>query len=111
MNSIEFIEELIQNIETNIYINESVLKTYDKDSYDDEEIDRLKNNLEYLKERLKYLKQIKIEVEAWKVVKEELQIILKSKNLNGEPLQRYELNVVGKNKINTLEKALEVEDE
>lgn len=68
MNSLEFIEELINNIETNIYITESVLKTYD-DSDDEEEINTLKNNLEYLKERLKYSKQIKNELEAWEIVK------------------------------------------
>lgn len=69
MNSLEFIEELINNIETNIYITESVLKTYDEDSDDEEEINTLKNNLEYLKERLKYSKQIKTEIEAWGIVK------------------------------------------
>ena len=74
MNSLEFIEELINNIETNIYITESVLKTYDEDSDDEEEINTLKNNLEYLKERLKYSKQIKTELEAWEVVKENVNV-------------------------------------
>lgn len=68
MNSLEFIEELINNIETNIYITESVLKTYDENSDDEEEVNTLKNNLEYLRERLKYSKQIKNELEAWEVV-------------------------------------------
>jgi hypothetical protein len=69
MNSLEFIDELIENIETNIYITESVLKTYDEDSDDEEEVNTLKNNLEYLKERLKYSKQIKTELEEYNEIK------------------------------------------
>ena len=66
-----------------------------------------KKNVE---EQIVHLVQIKIELEAWQVVKEELQIVFKGKNHYGEPLRRYELNVIGQNKIDTLNKALEVED-
>lgn len=68
MNSLEFIDELIENIETNIYITEAVLKTYE-DSDDEEEINTLKNNLEYLRERLKYSKQIKTELIEYNEIK------------------------------------------
>lgn len=62
-------------------------------------------------DRLQTLQQIKLELEAWEVVKEELQIVFKGKIYYGEPLRRYELNVIGQNKIDTLNKGLEVEDE
>jgi hypothetical protein len=70
-----------------------------------------KKESERLLKKLKHLQQIKAELEAWYVVKEELQITSKSKNPYGEPLRRYELNVIGQNKIDTLNKALEVENE
>lgn len=60
-------------------------------------------------EDIKHLEKIKWELEAWEVVKEELQIVFKGKNHYGEPLRRYELNVIGQNKIDTLNKAMEVE--
>lgn len=60
--------------------------------------------------RLQTLQQIKDELEAWEVIKEELQIVFKGKNYYGEPLRRYEVNVIGQNKIDTLNKALEVKD-
>lgn len=69
MNSIEFIEELIENIETNISIGEAELKMY-TDLGDDEEFDRVKNNLEYLRERLKCLNLIKNELEEYNEIKE-----------------------------------------
>lgn len=47
-------------------------------------------------------------LKAWEVTKEELQIVFKGKNYYGEPLRRYEVNIIGQNKIDTLNKALEV---
>ena len=58
---------------------------------------------------LEYLRQVEYELEAWEVVKEELQIVSRGKNRRGEKLQRYELCVIGQDKINTLEKGLGIE--
>lgn len=107
MNSLEFIEELINNIETNIYITESVLKTYDEDSDDEEEVNILKNNLEYLKERLKYSKQIKTELEAWEIVKK----YVKEVSINGIVFEHI-INVSHtKQNYDIVKKALGVKDE
>lgn len=65
----------------------------------------------YTPERLVLLEQIKQDLKAWEVAKEELQIVFKGKNYYGEPLHRYELNIIGQNKIDTLNKAMEVENE
>lgn len=73
MNSLQFIDELIENIKDYISIGEAELKIY-TDLGDDEEISRVKYNLEYLKERLKSLNLIKTELEAWEVVKENVNV-------------------------------------
>jgi hypothetical protein len=63
----------------------------------------------YYTEELCILEQIKYKLEAFEVVKEELQITDKTENHDGDPLYRYELNVVGQVNIDKLYKGLGVE--
>lgn len=62
----------------------------------------------YYTEELYILEKIKNKLEAFDVVKEELQIVDKTTNLYNEPLYRYELNVIGQDNIDTLYRGLEV---
>ena len=57
----------------------------------------------------KIKEQIKNKLEAFNVVKEELQITEKTTNLQGNPLYIYELLVFGQENIDKLNKGLEVE--
>ena len=63
----------------------------------------------YYTEELYILEQIKNKLEAFNVVKEELQITEKTTNLQGNPLYVYELLVFGQENIDKLNKGLEVE--
>lgn len=63
----------------------------------------------YYTEELYILEQIKNKLEAFDVVKEELQIVDRTTNPYNEPLYRYELNVVGQINIDKLDKGLGVE--
>lgn len=63
----------------------------------------------YYTEELYILEQIKNKLEAFDVVKEELQIVDKAENHDGDPLYRYELYVVGQVNIDKLYKGLGVE--
>lgn len=97
MNSLEFVNDRIRSYET------MLLTAIDTKCS--------KKQIRYYEERLNIFQQIKAELEAWEVVKEELQIVSRGKNRRGEKLQKYELYVIGQDKINTLNKGLEVEDE
>ena len=63
----------------------------------------------YYTEELYILEQIKNKLEAFDVVKEELQIVDRTTNPYNEPLYRYELNVIGQDNIDKLYKGLGVE--
>lgn len=101
MNSLEFIEKCIKETKRSIEHWKEQLKRYPEE----EVLTRCLNTREI---ELQAFQEVRIQLEAWEVVKEELQITSKSKNPYGESLRRYELNVIGQNKIDTLNKALEV---
>lgn len=63
----------------------------------------------YYTEELYFLEQIKNKLEAFDIVKEELQIVDRTTNVCNEPLYRYELNVIGQDNIDKLYKGLGVE--
>lgn len=63
----------------------------------------------YYTEELYILEKIKNKLEAFDVVKEELQIVDRTTNPYNEPIYRYELNVVGQDNIDKLYKGLGVE--
>ena len=63
----------------------------------------------YYTEELHILEQIKYKLEAFDVVKEELQIVDRTENHDGDPLHRYELNVIGQVNIDKLDRGLGVE--
>ncbi len=63
----------------------------------------------YYTEELCLLEQIKYKLEAFDVVKEELQIVDRAENHDGDPLHRYELNVIGQVNIDKLDRGLGVE--
>ncbi len=105
MTNLEFIEK---QIDTYKRLKErAILNIADED--DDDELFKLHERIDIINERLPILQQIKNELEAWEIVKEELQIVSRGKNRRGEKLQRYELCVIGQDKINTLEKGLGIE--
>ena len=102
MNSLEFIEKEI--VAYNRLKEHAILRIAVED--DEIELYKLQRHINTLNERIPIFQQIKTELEALEVVKEELQIIDKTTNQYGEPLYRYELNVVGQDKINTLKKGI-----
>ena len=63
----------------------------------------------YYTKELYILEQIKNKLEAFDVIKEELQIVDRTTNPYNEPLYRYELNVIGQDNIDKLYKGLGVE--
>lgn len=107
MTKLEFIDKYIELLKQKIESSkESARLYYANRDYEFGKMEE-KNRVSY-EEELELFKQIKADLEAWEVTKEELQIVFKGKNHYGEPLRRYELNVIGQNKIDTLNKALEV---
>ena len=95
MNSLKLINEEIEKLKAFLELDDVLCLQTDED-------------YKFWNKRLQTFQQIKSELEALEVVKEELQIVDKTTNQYGEPLYRYELNVIGQDKINTLEKGLEV---
>lgn len=106
MTKLEFINSLIKTYEHSVQKIEQRLQKCGQLG-DDEGFKDAIEDLQDNKDILNTYKEIKTDLEAWEVVKEELQIVFKGKNHYKEPLHRYELNVIGQNKINTLNKALE----
>lgn len=120
MNSLEFIDGRVKVIKKQIKKLKDMINKFSEElsnSDNDTQVvsylclSEAKDKLQEGEYLLTIYQQIKTILEAWEVVKEELQITSKSKNPYGEPLRRYELNVIGQNKIDTLNKALEVKDE
>ena len=109
MTSLEFIEK---EIEATKDVIDATLEALSDDVVNEIKVycyfnkESILNELNYAKGRLKTLQQIKAKLEALEVIKEELQIVDKTTNQYGEPLYRYELNIVGQDKINTLEKEM-----
>ena len=110
MTNLEFIEDEIKVLTKRIKELKEEEDLHWNYEHEDEAIECDFQRKEY-EDLLKNFQQIKAVLEAWEVVKEELQIVSKGKNRRGEKIQRYELCVIGQDKINTLEKGLEVEDE
>ena len=107
-NELDYINKLISTAKKNLDkypVSEELLNSNSCLKWGD--VDFVCNR--YYTEELYILEQIKNKLEAFDVVKEELQIVDKTENHNGDPLYRYELNVVGQVKIDKLDKGLGVE--
>lgn len=112
MNSLEYIDKQILFVKQNIQYHKELLATTE----DDESIEIIKSTIKLLEPDLQTLQQIKAELEAWYVLKPDLE---HTENKLGE--HEIELRVFytdadvelhdTKEKYYKLKKALEVEDE